>query len=421
MTSEPTTGRGSTACWCCGETRTGDKLVGLRCHPEVALCDSCVGWLDQQRAERANQALRHAIPILATTEITRALGHYRALGFDAEGWEGGGYGFLQRDGVELHLGEVDTLEPTTNTVSVYLFVADADQLHTEWAAASVDGRLDAPTDTDYGLREGRHIDPDGNVIRFGSPLADRQPDGDESVTLAGDDPLALTATSAVQAGDLDGLERLLRDHPELATARIGDETMSRTLLHAATDWPGHYPNVGDVIGLLVRAGADVNARFHGSHAETPLHWAASCDDIDALDALVDAGADIEAVGAVLGGGTPLADACGFGQWQAARRLVERGATTRLKDAAALGLLDRIEAAFTDAPTPTPHDVTLAFWSACHGGQRRAAEYLLDRGADLNWIGWDDLTPLDAATQAEANELVDWLHSNGAKAASELTG
>jgi uncharacterized protein len=420
VTSAPTTGRGSTACWCCGETRTDDQLVGLRCHPEVALCDTCVGWLDQERAGRANQALRHATPILATTDLTRALDHYRALGFEAEGWEGGGYGFLHRDGVEFHLGEVDTLEPTTNTVSLYLFVADADQLHNEWAAASVDGRLDAPTDTDYGLREGRHIDPDGNVIRFGSPLADPQPDGDESVTLAGDDPLAVTATRAVQAGDLDGLERLLRDHPELATARIGDETMSRTLLHAATDWPGHHPNVRDVIGLLVRAGADVNARFHGSHAETPLHWAASSDDIDALDALVDAGADIEASGAVLGGGTPLADACGFGQWQAARRLVERGATTRLKDAAALGLLDRIEAAFTDEPTPTPHDVTLAFWSACHGGQRQAAAYLLDRGADLNWIGWDDLTPLDAATQAEAIELVDWLRSKGAKTASELT-
>jgi hypothetical protein len=28
-----------------------------------------------------------------------------------------------------------------------------------------------PTDTDYGLREGAHIDPDNNLIRFGSPLA----------------------------------------------------------------------------------------------------------------------------------------------------------------------------------------------------------------------------------------------------------
>ena len=239
------------------------------------------------------------------------------------------------------------------------------------------------------------------------------------VMLAGDDPVAESATAAVQTGDLDRLGRLLRDHPELATARIGDRGMSRTLLHAATDWPGHYPNVAEIIGMLVRAGADVNARFHGPHAETPLHWAASSDDVDALDALLDAGADIEASGAVLGGGSPLADACGFGQWHAARRLVGRGARTRLKDAAALGLMDRIEAAFSAEPIPSSHDVTEALWSACHGGQRQAAEYLIGRGADANWIGWDDLTPLDVATQADASELVEWLRSQGAKSGSEL--
>src|SRR5215204_4951288 len=130
-------------------------------------------------------------------------------------------------------------------------------------------------------------------------------------------------------------------------------------------------------------------------------------------------ADIEGSGAVLGGGTPLADACGFGQWRAARRLVERGATTRLKDAAALGLIDRLEAAFAAEPTPASDEITVAFWSACHGGQSHAAEYLLDRGADLNWIGWDDLTPLDVAIQADAKELVEWLRSNGAKTAGEL--
>jgi hypothetical protein len=28
-----------------------------------------------------------------------------------------------------------------------------------------------PDDLDYGKREGSHTDPDGNLIRFGSPLA----------------------------------------------------------------------------------------------------------------------------------------------------------------------------------------------------------------------------------------------------------
>jgi Ankyrin repeats (3 copies) len=133
------------------------------------------------------------------------------------------------------------------------------------------------------------------------------------------------------------------------------------------------------------------SRFVGSHNETPLHWAASSNDVAVVDALIDAGADIEAAGGVIGGGSPLADACGFGQWDAARRLVERGARTTLTDAATLGLMDRVKAHFRSAETPPGEAITRAFWGACHGGQRPAAEYLLARGADINWIGpwWHD--------------------------------
>jgi hypothetical protein len=34
----------------------------------------------------------------------------------------------------------------------------------------------------------------------------------------------------------------------------------------------------------------------GPHTETPLHWAASSDDVPVLDALLDAGGDIECPG-----------------------------------------------------------------------------------------------------------------------------
>ena len=95
--------------------------------------------------------------------------------------------------------------------------------------------------------------------------------------------------------------------PALATARLASHG-DRTLLHVATDWPGHYPNVAAIINTLTAAGADPNAPGVGRHPETPLHWAASSDDVDAIDALVAAGADIEAPGAVIGDGTPLADA-----------------------------------------------------------------------------------------------------------------
>jgi hypothetical protein len=236
------------------------------------------------------------------------------------------------------------------------------------------------------------------------------------LTIHADDPLAFAAAEAIRGGDLEALQRLLRENPGLATARIGK---SRTLLHVATDWPGNFPNSASTVAVLIASGTEVNARFIGAHTETALHWAASCDDVAALDALLDRGADIEAPGAVIGGGTPLADAVAFGQWQAARRLVERGARTTLWQAAALGLMARIEEPFANDAPPVPDEVTNAFWCACHGGQRSSAEYLLGRGADLNWIGHNELTALDAASRSNAEELVEWLRHQGAKSAKEL--
>jgi ankyrin repeat protein len=235
------------------------------------------------------------------------------------------------------------------------------------------------------------------------------------------DPLARAAVDAIHKGDVEALQRLLRENPGLATARIaaGPEscepgTLTRTLLHVATDWPGHFPHGVATVAALIAAGADVNARFTGPHTETPLHWAASADDVEVLEALLERGADIEAQGAVIGGGTPLADAVAFGQWRAARRLVERGAETTLWQAAALGLLDRVHDHFASSASPPHDEVTTAFWCACHGGQRGSAEYLLDRGADINWVGFDELTPLDAALRSGAEELAHWLRARGAR-------
>jgi len=137
---------------------------------------------------------------------------------------------------------------------------------------------------------------------------------------------AIQCIAAIRTGDTDSLNKLLGENPVLVKSRTDGQ---RTLLHVATDWPGHFPNVRASVAALVSHGADVNAAFVGRHSERPLHWAASSDDVVALDALLDHGADIEAPGGVIGGGTPLADAVAFGQWRAAQRLVERGARTSL--------------------------------------------------------------------------------------------
>ena len=88
--------------------------------------------------------------------------------------------------------------------------------------------------------------------------------------------------------------------------------------------------------------------------------------------------------------------------------------------ATLGLAGRVEEYFAATTPPTADEVSRAFWGACHGGRQQVAEYLLDRGAEVNWIPpWEDLTPLDAAARGNADELVRQLRDRGAKSATEL--
>jgi uncharacterized protein len=243
------------------------------------------------------------------------------------------------------------------------------------------------------------------------------------LSIQANDARAVALVAAIQAGDVETLLRHFHDDPDLAKARIiNGRGVSRTLLHVAADWPGHFPNGSQTVAVLVAAGADVNARVHPGvrrSSETPLHWAASSDDVGVLDALLDGGADIEAPGAVFTGGTPMSDAVVFAQWRAARRLLERGAKTTIWQAAALGLLDRVREFCSIEPSPTQEQITNAFWNACRGGQEPTAEYLLARGADVNWVGHDGKTPLDVAHESGNHNLIQWLSERSAKRAVEL--
>jgi hypothetical protein len=106
--------------------------------------------------------------IFAVRDLDRALDHYRRLGFEVREYDGGGYGFAHRDGADLHFSEISDLDRTKTTSAVYLYVDDADALFAEWRSSGVTGQFFEPVDTDYGLREGAHVDRDGNLLRFGS-------------------------------------------------------------------------------------------------------------------------------------------------------------------------------------------------------------------------------------------------------------
>jgi len=116
--------------------------------------------------------LNRIVPIFPVADLRRALAHYRSLGFETLAYEAGDvYGFVERDGVALHLARREDHDLLAESGAAYLYVEDADALFEEWGRPAIAGSTRPPGDTPYQLREGSHLDPDGNLIRFGSPLA----------------------------------------------------------------------------------------------------------------------------------------------------------------------------------------------------------------------------------------------------------
>lgn len=225
---------------------------------------------------------------------------------------------------------------------------------------------------------------------------------------------AVALVDAIRSGDVDAVQGLVTDSPELARSPLGGPFKTRSALHVVCDWPGYFPNGPQITRLLIAAGGDPNYRDSEPRSETPLHWAASSDDVDVAEALLDGGADIEAPDGTIG--TPLGNAVGYACWHVARLLVARGARVDLPwHAAALGMLDRLAELLGDQPAP--ETVSQAFWHGCSGAQRRVAEYLLSRGADLNWVPeYAKGTPLDAAMGegTRRGNVIGWLRDIGAR-------
>jgi hypothetical protein len=242
-------------------------------------------------------------------------------------------------------------------------------------------------------------------------------DGSTTVAIPGDDPTAAELHLAAWGGDVDLIRRLVSNNPDLARARFVARGGSSTALHFVTDWPGYFPNGPDIVHLLIDAGADPNATTTGpGKPETPLHYAASSDDVDVAAALIDRGADLETPEGSIG--TPLDNAIGYGCWHVARLLATRGVRIeKVWHAAALGVLDTLETLLV--PEVDREEISKGFWHACGAGQRRAAERLLNAGADLAWVpDYAEGTALDAATGLGTRQenVISWLRSIGASSA-----
>jgi len=203
-----------------------------------------------------------------------------------------------------------------------------------------------------------------------------------------------SAVEAIITGDVDTLQKLLRDNPDLVRARSMREHRATLLLYLGANLVEGYrqkspPNAVEVAKVLLEAGAEVDAAAVTGGSGTTLGQVATSDhtaragvQIELMKTLLDYGAPIEGVP---GGYQPLTAALANGQPEAAEFLAERGAQLDIVSAAALGRVDLLKDFLGN-------DVSLngnqmkdqmeeALILACLYGQTSVAEFLLEKGID----------------------------------------
>jgi uncharacterized glyoxalase superfamily protein PhnB len=128
--------------------------------------------LQVERSGGPVQVVGHE-PVFRVVDVARAVEHYQRLGFRIEHHDEH-YAFASLGRFTVHLAHDAAAWPGYQserhmTSVVYVHVEDADRMAAAWRAAGA--VVAGPRDEDYGKREGQHVDPDGNLIRFGSPIA----------------------------------------------------------------------------------------------------------------------------------------------------------------------------------------------------------------------------------------------------------
>ena len=114
--------------------------------------------------------LRAAVPVLPAPDLASCVAHYRdVLGFQVV-FQYPDYAGVARDGVELHFWLCDDPElPRASSCRVHLRGVDA--LHTALAPKGVVHPRGGLEDKPWGFREFTVLDPWGNAVVFGEPLA----------------------------------------------------------------------------------------------------------------------------------------------------------------------------------------------------------------------------------------------------------
>ncbi|MFG0250602.1 MAG: ankyrin repeat domain-containing protein, partial [Phycisphaeraceae bacterium JB051] len=242
---------------------------------------------------------------------------------------------------------------------------------------------------------------------------------------------------AARQGDLAKLGELLDANPQwLDTPIPNGATMLMDLCNINTP----LKNVGKTIAYLIKRGANPNQTLNrDGTGETPLHWAASFGPNikhgpEAINALLDHGAHIDATGSVLGNGTPLVNAVIFRDLDSAKLLIERGAKFDMALAAGVGRLDLVKSFFDDSgkfhnpygnmphrdSTSDPQgEMNMAILLAGMHGHRACIAWLLEKGAQINTVSIVKTTCLDELINHGYEQTANWLRQQGALTYKQL--
>jgi hypothetical protein len=239
-------------------------------------------------------------------------------------------------------------------------------------------------------------------------------------------PISLfeTAADAIVAGDVVALRALLRAHPELARARSTREHRS-TLLHYVSangveDYRQKTPaNIVELTQALIEAGADVNAESAayggGSTAlgltATSMHPEAAGVQTALLELLLRAGATTTRDLTIRG-------CLANGQGDAARFFADRGLPMDLEEAAGAGRLDAVRR-YVDAAGTLQNGATRAqlesgFRYACGYGHLDVATFLLDAGVDPDVANEEGQTALHWTAYGPHLDVARLLLARGAR-------
>ena len=199
------------------------------------------------------------------------------------------------------------------------------------------------------------------------------------------------AVDAIIDGDASGLDRLIQDKPDLVRMRSMRRHRS-TLLHyvGANGVEGFRQrtpmNAGQIATILLEAGADVNAigNMYGGGCTTldlvatSFHPKRAGVQNELIDLLLAHGSQLDQSGSTL-----VSSCLANGRDDAAEHLVKRGASLDMEAAAGLGRLEIVRSFFDDdgklRPAATTEQMRDGFTWACEYGHTPVVEFLLDRG------------------------------------------